>query len=98
MRTYIILSVKFKIPIINFVNSCPFPYGLTESGFERKITLTADHHADFAAKLISRKDDIGLVPIASFPSLNINHIFNYRPDAYEQVMKHDKLNQKEYEP
>jgi chorismate dehydratase len=67
-------SDKIRISADNFANTYPFMYGLTETGFDRKVILTTDHPADCAANLISGKVDIGLIPIAALPSLKESHI------------------------
>jgi chorismate dehydratase len=58
---------KIRISAVKYANTYPFIYGLTESGFDQKVILETDHPADCAAKLINRKVDIGLVPVASLP-------------------------------
>ncbi len=58
---------KIKISAVKYANTYPFIYGLTESGFEKKVILETDHPSDCAAKLITGKVDIGLIPVASLP-------------------------------
>lgn len=58
---------KIRISAVKYANTYPFIYGLLESGLEKKIILEMDHPADCAAKLISGKVDIGLIPVASLP-------------------------------
>src|SRR5664279_5554747 len=58
---------KIKISAVKYANTYPFIYGLTESGFEKKVILETDHPSDCAAKLITDKVDIGLIPVASLP-------------------------------
>jgi chorismate dehydratase len=58
---------KIKISAVKYANTYPFIYGLMESGFEKKVILETDHPADCAAKLISGKVDIGLIPVAVLP-------------------------------
>jgi chorismate dehydratase len=60
---------KIRISAVKYANTYPFIYGLTESGFDEKIILETDHPAQCAAKLISGKVDIGLVPVAAIPLL-----------------------------
>ena len=55
---------KIRISAVKYANTYPFIYGLTESGFDKKIILETDHPADCAAKLINGKVDIGLIPVA----------------------------------
>ena len=67
---------KIRISAVKYENTYPFIYGLTESGFEKKVILETDHPADCAAKLISRRVDIGLIPVAALPLLNEYHIIS----------------------
>lgn len=67
---------KIRISAVKYANTYPFIYGLTESGFDKKVTLETDHPADCAAKLISGKADIGLIPVASLPLLKDYHIIS----------------------
>lgn len=67
---------KIRISAVKYANTYPFIYGLTESGFDEKVILETDHPADCAAKLISGKVDIGLVPVATLPLLPEYHIIS----------------------
>ena len=67
---------KIRISAVKYANTYPFMYGLIESGFENKAILETDHPADCAAKLISGRVDIGLIPVAALPSLNEYHIIS----------------------
>jgi len=67
---------KIRISAVKYANTYPFMYGLIESGFENKAILETDHPADCAAKLISGKVDIGLIPVAALPLLNEYHIIS----------------------
>ena len=67
---------KIRISAVKYANTYPFIYGLTESGFDKKVILETDHPADCAAKLINRKVDIGLIPVASLPLLKEYHIIS----------------------
>ena len=79
-------SEKIRISAVNFANTYPFIYGLTETGFDRKVILTTDHPADCASKLISGKVDIGLIPVAALPLLKEYHIItDYCLGAYGKV-------------
>jgi chorismate dehydratase len=60
---------KIRISAVKYANTYPFMYGLVESGFDKKVLLQTDHPADCAAKLISDKVDIGLIPVAALPLL-----------------------------
>jgi chorismate dehydratase len=67
---------KIRISAVKYANTYPFIYGLTESGFDKKVILETDHPADCAAKLINRKADIGLIPVASLPLVKEYHIIS----------------------
>lgn len=67
---------KIKISAVKYANTYPFIYGLTESGFDKKVVLETDHPADCASKLIDGKVDIGLVPVATLPLLTEYHIIS----------------------
>jgi chorismate dehydratase len=67
---------KIRISAVKYANTYPFIYGLTESGFDKKIILETDHPADCAAKLIKGNVDIGLIPVASLPNLKEYHIIS----------------------
>ncbi len=58
---------EIRISAVKYANTYPFIYGMKESGFEKKVILETDHPADCARKLISRKVDIGLIPVAALP-------------------------------
>jgi chorismate dehydratase len=60
---------KIRISAVKYANTYPFIWGLRESGFEKRVILEMDHPADCAAKLISGKADIGLIPVAALPML-----------------------------
>jgi chorismate dehydratase len=67
---------KIRISAVKYANTYPFIYGLTESGFDKKVILETDHPSDCAAKLINGKVDIGLIPVASLPLLKEYHIIS----------------------
>ncbi len=67
---------KIRISAVKYANTYPFIYGLTESGFDKKVILETDHPSDCAAKLISGKADLGLIPVASLPLLKEYHIIS----------------------
>lgn len=60
---------KIRISAVKYANTYPFIWGLTESGFDKRVILETDHPADCAAKLITGKADIGLIPVAALPLL-----------------------------
>lgn len=67
---------KIRISAVKYANTYPFIYGLTESGFDRTVVLETDHPSDCAAKLISGKADIGLIPVGALPLLKEYHIIS----------------------
>ena len=67
---------KIRISAVKYANTYPFIYGLTKSGFDKRVILEIDHPADCAAKLISGKVDIGLIPVAALPLLKEYHIIS----------------------
>lgn len=67
---------KIRISAVKYANTYPFIYGLMESGFDQKVILETDHPAECASKLISRKVDIGLIPVAAIPLLKEYHIIS----------------------
>ncbi len=80
------LTSKVRISAVKYANTYPFIYGLTETGFDKKVVLTTDHPADCAKKLISREVDIGLIPVAALPAVKDYHIISdYCLGAYGKV-------------
>ena len=80
------LSPKVRISAVKYANTYPFMYGLTETGFDRKVLLSTDHPADCARKLISNEVDIGLIPVAALPLVKDYHIItDYCLGAYGKV-------------
>jgi chorismate dehydratase len=67
---------KIRISAVKYANTYPFIYGLMESGFEKRVVLETDHPADCAAKLISGRVDIGLIPVAALPLVKDHHIIS----------------------
>ena len=65
---------KFRISAVRYANTYPFIYGLTESGFDKKAIIETDHPAECAAKLISGRSDLGLIPVAAIPLLKESFI------------------------
>ena len=67
---------KIRISAVKYANTYPFIFGLKESGLDKRVILETDHPADCAAKLISGKVDIGLVPVAALPLIKEYHIIS----------------------
>jgi len=77
---------KIRISAVRYANTYPFMYGITKTGFDRKVILETDHPAQCAEKLISGRVDIGLIPIAALPLLKEYHIItDYCLGAYGKV-------------
>ncbi len=77
---------KIRISAVKYANTYPFIFGLMESGFDKRAVIETDHPSDCAAKLISGKVDIGLVPVATLPLLKEYHIISdYCIGANENV-------------
>lgn len=67
---------KIRISAVRYANTYPFIYGLAETGFDKKVIIETDHPADCAAKLITGRSDIGLIPVAAIPLLKESHIIS----------------------
>jgi chorismate dehydratase len=59
-----------RISAVSYLNSLPFVYGIRNSGFLKNIELALDVPSVCAAKLISGRADLGLVPVAAIPLIN----------------------------
>jgi chorismate dehydratase len=67
---------KIRISAVKYANTYPFIYGMMQSGFDKKVILETDHPADCAAKLLSGKADIGLIPVAALALRSDYHIIS----------------------
>lgn len=67
---------KIRISAVKYANTYPFIWGLKESGFDRKAIIETDHPADCAAKLISGRADLGLIPVAAIPAVRNHRIIS----------------------
>ncbi|MFZ2340379.1 MAG: menaquinone biosynthesis protein [Bacteroidales bacterium] len=65
---------KIRISAVRYANTYPFIYGLTESRFDSRAVIETDHPSECAAKLISGRADLGLVPVAAIPLIERYHI------------------------
>lgn len=65
---------RYKVSIVNYLNTLPFVYGLKESGIEKHIDISYDIPAVCAEKLLSGQVDIGLVPVAILTKMPEYHI------------------------
>ena len=77
---------KIRISAVKYANTYPFMYGLSETGFDKKVELSTDHPVECAEKLISGRVDIGLIPVAALPLMKEYHIItDYCLGAYGKV-------------
>lgn len=67
---------KYKISIVNYTNTLPFKYGITQSVLIDKIDLQFDIPSVCAQKLLENKVDIGLIPVAIIPLLKEHYIIS----------------------
>lgn len=65
---------KIRISAVRYANTYPFIYGLSEKGFYSRASIETDHPSDCAAKLISGKADLGLIPVGAIPLIKESHI------------------------
>jgi chorismate dehydratase len=54
-----------RIGAVSYLNTKPFVYGLTHAPNRPDIFLTSDYPAAVAEQLLSKKIDIGLIPVAA---------------------------------
>lgn len=67
---------KIRISAVKYANTYPFIWGLRDSGFDKRVILETDHPTECAAKLISGRADIGLIPVAALPLLKKYNIIS----------------------
>ncbi len=65
---------RYKISIVNYLNTLPFVYGLKQSGIDQHIDISYDIPAVCAEKLLNKQVDIGLVPVAILAKMDEYHI------------------------
>jgi chorismate dehydratase len=65
---------RYKISIVNYLNTLPFVYGLKHSGIDQKLDISYDIPAVCAEKLLTKQVDIGLVPVAILAKMPEYHI------------------------
>ncbi|MBK6833992.1 MAG: menaquinone biosynthesis protein [Bacteroidetes bacterium] len=58
------MQKKYSISIVNYLNTLPFVYGLQQHKIDEIADLQFDIPAVCAEKLLTKKVDIGLVPVA----------------------------------
>lgn len=72
------MSSNIRLSVVSYLNSKPFIYGLDQPWIKNQIALELDIPSTCAAKLISGKVDVGLVPVAILPELKEYHLLtNY---------------------
>lgn len=62
---------KLKVSAVSYTNTRPFLYGIEHTEVINQIDLSLDIPADCAQKLIDKKVDIGLIPVAA--TLNMDY-------------------------
>lgn len=65
-----------KISAVNYLNTRPFIYGLENSVIKKEIELSLDIPSICAEKLLDKRADIGLVPVAVLPELTEKYILS----------------------
>jgi chorismate dehydratase len=65
---------KIRISAVRYANTYPFIWGLRESGFEKRVLLETDHPSECALKLIDKRADLGLIPVAALPLIENSSI------------------------
>ena len=68
------MNKKIKVGVVNYLNTKPLLYGLQQSPISERIELVEDHPARLADLLLNNEIDLGLIPVATIPSLNEYHI------------------------
>lgn len=67
---------KIRISAVSYLNSLPFVYGLNHSVLKNECEISLDIPSACAEKLISRKVDVGLIPVAAIPQVTNAHIIS----------------------
>lgn len=68
------MQKKYSISIVNYLNTLPFVYGLKEHKINEIANLQYDIPAVCAEKMLNKKVDIGLVPVAILAKMNTYHL------------------------
>ena len=61
--------MKYKLSVVSYLNTIPFIYGLKQYGLDKKLDISLDIPSACSEKLLSKKVDIGLVPIVVLKQL-----------------------------
>ncbi|SEM92516.1 chorismate dehydratase [bacterium A37T11] len=59
--------MQINISAVSYTNTKPFIYGLHHAGIPLDINLSLDVPSECAQKLIDRRADVGIVPVAAIP-------------------------------
>jgi chorismate dehydratase len=70
------MTAPINISIVSYLNSKPFLYGLQHYKINSAISISQDSPAVCAQKLMDKKVDIGLIPVAVIPTLSEHHIIS----------------------
>lgn len=68
------LQKKIKVGIVSYLNTRPLIYGLKKHPIKEQIDLVEDNPAKLAEMLQRNEIDLGLIPVASIPTLSEYHI------------------------
>ena len=72
------MAEPIRVSLVSYLNSKPFLYGLQHYQSQNGISISLDSPAVWAQKLLDKKVDIGLIPVAVIPQLSEYHIIgNY---------------------
>ncbi len=67
---------KIRVGAVSYLNTKPLIYGFGQGLMQTEVDLIIDYPANIAAKLIDDEIDIGLVPVATIPSLKEHYIIS----------------------
>lgn len=65
---------KIRISAVSYLNTKPFIYGIGQTGLESECDVKLEIPSVCAQKLMEDKADIGLIPAAVIPDLEVAHI------------------------
>ena len=68
------MDKRWRIGAVSYLNTRPLLLGIEQESFLKSIDLVKSYPANIAQDLLSRKIDIGLVPVAILPQLSDPHI------------------------
>lgn len=69
------LHHPIRVSAVSYINSFPFIFGLRNHSVLGQIELSLDPPAKCAEKLISGQVDVGLIPVATIPSVENAEVF-----------------------